>query len=43
MIKKFPHLNIDKYLDDLIAGKIDSKTFYKNFKGYNDKNEGYKN
>ena len=39
MIKKFPHLNIDKYLDDLIAGKIDSKTFYKNFKGYNDKME----
>ena len=37
MIKKFPHLNIDKYLNDLIAGKIDSKTFYKNFKGYNNK------
>jgi len=35
MIKKFPHLNLDKYLNDLIAGKIDSKTFYKNFKGYN--------
>ena len=35
MIKKFPHLNLDKYLDELIAGKIDATSFYKNFKGYN--------
>lgn len=37
MIKKFPHLNLDKYLEDLIDGKIDATSFYKNFKGYNDK------
>lgn len=35
MIKKFPHLNLDKYLDDLLAGKINATSFYKNFKGYN--------
>ena len=37
MMKKFPHLNLDKYLEDLIAGKIDATSFYKNFKGYNNK------